>query len=563
MRARWSVLAAAALLPLAVGCAGSQARDGSIEAMRDAADGSTDGEVLGRLVLGEMYAPGGDAGRAIAARRRLDEAAAKSRGMFASLARSLDDEQHGRFRASADEGLEAIAAARTSGDPDAPLVGWFAANHTLNLRQGVANLWPRAKDIVNAAIDHPGNLGWRARSELVEWWTLDGFRDDAGGDATKTGLLDAGARRYGCVTEARIAGPFGHLAASDHRVKYEAERPGPWPAIFTKDPRRVDPPRVLKVEHFGCGLHATNANGNGVFYVETYLDAPAEREVIVAVQGAFSLLVDDVEVLTRDPKVWGIWPRFGAHVKLAPGRHRVLARIGGPDTSIRVLAADGTPADVTGSADAAPPYTTAPPELMADVNAIEPFMTALGVPRQEGVPKSAPRPTSDPISRMLASYLAHLEGQHDVAAVLIEPLVKDPAKATGPALALAAGYFDKDPIYPQAEARHAAQDARDRAAKKDPELWWPRLWLALDGPDTSLPDIAPKVQALADHFVEVPAISKGLAAIYGKVGWHVEQAAAVKEAARRFPDDVEALEALMHLYDQEGRVRESDALATR
>ena len=37
----------------------------------------------------------------------------------------------------------------------------------------------------------------------------------------------------------------------------------------------------------------------------------------------------------------------------------------------------------------------------------------------------------------------------------------------------------------------------------------------------------------------------------------------MKEAARRFPDDVEALEALMHLYDQEGRVREADALATR
>src|SRR5439155_27267405 len=100
--------------------------------------------------------------------------------------------------------------------------------------------------------------------------------------------------------------------------------------------------------------------------------------------------------------------------------------------------------------------------------------------------------------------------------------------------------------------------------KKDGELWWPRFALALDEVEkVGLAEVAPKLQALADHFREVPDILKALAGIYAKVGWKVEQAAAVKEAARRFPDDVEALAALLSLNDQEGRVAEADQLATR
>ncbi|HVY45869.1 MAG TPA: DUF3857 domain-containing protein, partial [Minicystis sp.] len=546
-------------------CAGSKPPADPLVAMRDAAAQSSDGEVLGRWLLGELYAPGGTAARASAARKRLDAAAPEARGMFASLARALDDEAHGRFQSAARWSLDALAAARSSQHPDAPLVGWFTANHLLNLRTGVANLWPSAENVVLHALDHPGNIGWRARSELVEWWSADGFRDASGGDATRGGMLEASARRYGCVAKARMAGPFGHMAASDHREHYPAEAPGPWPAVFPQDPRRIEPPRTLAVERLGCSIRAQNPSGNGIFYVETFVDIPESRDVIVAVQGAFAVFVDDVEVLTRDTRRWGIWPRFGAHVRLAGGRHRILARIGGPETSLRLLRDQGTPLDGDTSDDPGPAYAIEPPEVLPDVNVLTPFLTDLGVPPQPGVPRPrAARDTTDPISRMLASYLAHLEGQDDVADVLVEPLVKDPARATGPALALEAAFAEKDPIFPQSDARDLAKDARARAAAKDPELWWPRFWLALDEAEKSgLPEVAPKLQALADHFREVPDILKGLAAIYGKVGWKVERTKAVEEAARRFPDDVEALSALLSVYDEEGRVADADKLAAR
>ncbi|MGK3999883.1 hypothetical protein [Sorangium sp. So ce1024] len=590
-------LAGAATLALALGaCSAATANRAPdpIASLRDAGAHSTDGEVVGRWLLGELLVPGGTPAGVKAARKRLDGLGAKT--LFASLGRAIDDEEHGRNARAAAAYLEAVDAARVSAHPDAPLVGWVAANRLLGLRSSVVGLWKKSREVVLRAIDRPGNLGWRARSELVEWWSIEGLPDEAAAAARAAGaaaagssaaaapavpLVDLAARRYGCIENARFAGPFGHNAESDHRVRYPAERAGPWPPVFPRDPRRADPPRVLDAERRGCQLSAVAPDGTpgaaargGVFYVETFVDLPAEREMIIAVQGAFAILVDDVEVLTRDTKQWGIWPRFGARLRLGPGRHRILARVGGGETSIRLLAPDGTPLGVTTSADPTPPYALVPPEVLPDPNPIEPFLTALGVPPQP-VPRvararglrDAPRPerdVNDPIARFLAAHIAHIEGQDDVSAVLIEPLVADPARATGPALAAQALFLEKDPIFPASDGRDLVKDVRARAAEKDPELWYPRYWLALEEADkVGLPEVTRTIEALADRFREVPDILKTLAAMYARLGWRVEHVRTVKEAAARFPDDVDVLGALLRIHDSDGHVAEADALAAR
>jgi tetratricopeptide (TPR) repeat protein len=557
-------LLTAAGLAAAVGACGPAAAPppaDPVKAAREAASASADSEVAGRWLLAELLAPGGDATRAGEAAKKVGAA----KGLYASLGRAIEAESHGRFADAASAHLDALAAARTSPSQDAPLVGWFAANHLLRLRSSVQGLWAKAKDGVVQAIDAPGNIGWRARGELVEWWSLDALRGASTADLPGGSVLEALAKKYGCVERARIAGPFGHLSASDHRTSFDAERPGPWPVVFPRDPRRHEAPRVLESARRGCIVRATEPVGPGVFYVETFVDAPAEREVLIAVQGAFSVRVDDVEVLARDTREWGIWPRFGAHVRLSAGRHRILARVGSPETSVRVMTPAGTPANLETSTDGAPPYAVTPPEVLADPNPLDGYLVALGVPAQPGAPKlPPPAGLADATSRALAAYLAHVEGQDDVADVLIEPLVKDPARATGPALGQQAVFTEKDPIFAPGEARDLVKDVRARAASKDPNLWWPRLWLALDEADKSgLPEVAPKVVALADEFREVPDIRKGLAQMYGRIGWKPEQARAIKDAAARFPDDVEALGALLKLYDEQGYVAEADKVAAR
>jgi cellulose synthase operon protein C len=568
-------VSAAALLIAAAGACGSPPPADALTAMREAAEDAKDGDAVGRLLLGEMFAPGGDAARAVAARKQLEALGpAAQKGLFASLARAVDDEAHGRYRASALAFLDTLAAARSSDHPDAPLAAWFATNHLLSLRSGVADLWTVARDLVKTTIEQPGKIGWRARGELVEWWSIDGYREEAqaktGGSATvgedrdgREGAFEAASKLYGCVDKGRIAGPFGHLAPSNHRVHFEAERAGPWPLVFPRDPLRMAPPRVRGVERFGCALRARGAPA-GIYYLETFLDLPADQDVIIASQGAFAIFVDDTEVLTRDTRQWGIWPRFGARVRLEAGRHRVLARVAGPESSIRVQTPEGKPVTGISSADPAAPYSIRPPEVLSDPNALDPFLVAAGVPPQKGTPRSPARDTKNPISRMLAAYLAHVEGQDDVGGVLMTPLIADADRATGPALAMAAIFLEKDPIYPQGDARDRVKDVRARAAAKDPELWWPQFWLLLDEADKSgVPDVAQKLAALADHFREVPDIVRGLAAIYAKIGWRPEHERAVRTAAERFPDDADALRDLLVLEEQEGHHEAADKLAAR
>ena len=108
------------------------------------------------------------------------------------------------------------------------------------------------------------------------------------------------------------------------------------------------------------------------------------------------------------------------------------------------------------------------------------------------------------------------------------------------------------------------KDLRARAAAKDPELWWSRLWLLLDEADKSgVPEVAPKLAALAEHFREVPDIVKGLAGIYARIGWKPEHAKAVRLAAERFPSDPDALHDLLRLHELEGDLAAADRLAAR
>src|SRR5689334_12501463 len=69
--------------------------------MRRAAERSSDGEAVGRWLLGELLVPGGTPTAAKAARQKLDSLDAPAqKGLFASLSRAVDDESHGRFKSA-------------------------------------------------------------------------------------------------------------------------------------------------------------------------------------------------------------------------------------------------------------------------------------------------------------------------------------------------------------------------------------------------------------------------------------------------------------------------------
>jgi hypothetical protein len=290
-----------------------------------------------------------------------------------------------------------------------------------------------------------------------------------------------------------------------------------------------------------------------MFYAETYVDLPAERDVLLAVQGAYRVNVDDTVVLDRDTRIWGIWGKFAVRLRLAKGRHRIVARIGAPETSMRITRPSGEPLGIDSSIDARPTYTLTPPVVLEDPNVLSHFVRGGG-----------PVPVEDDVSRYLASYLAHIEEEDDVASVIIEPLVKDPAHASAASLAMAASFAEKDPIFPESDRHDVARDLRQRAASKDPDLWWPKFWLALDEAEKKgLPDAVEEVRKLVERFRDVPEIPEGLAQLYGRLNWTAERSVTLKDLGGRFPRNTRILHEVLDVLQDEGRHIEADRIAAR
>lgn len=539
---------ALALSLTACGSAAPSLPDDPIAIARNQAALSRDGEVVGKWLLAELLSQGGDAKRASEARARLDTDALRGqRGMYASLARAIHDDGHGRLESATNAFLDALRAARASDDENAPLVAWFATNHLVGLRQSTPKLWEKARAFVEETLEHPGSVGWRARTELVDWWSIEAHQE------RKEDAAELAAKRYGCVDNLRLAGPFGNGAPSDRRRAFDAERPGPWPQRWQGEPDVYVQPHVLKTERRSCEFESTEPAPTGIYYAETYVDLPAERDVVVAVQGAFAVWVDDALVLERDTRNWGIWSKFGARMRLSAGRHRILARIGEARTAIRLLTSDGKPLDASASIDGRAAYGLSAPRMLEDPNVLGRF-----------VDDGKPRVVHDDIALYLGAYLAHLEGQDDVASVLLEPLMKEPSRATGTTLAAAAVYAGNDPIFQEGDARDLLKELRERAVGKDEGLWWPRLWLLLDDADKrGTFEAVGEVRKLADEFRDVPDILQGLAHLYDQLGWKVERAATMRTLEERFPEHRGVLEHVLSTLEEDGLDIEADRIAAR
>ena len=295
-------------------------------------------------------------------------------GLYGSLARAIYDEVHGNPKPAAGAYLATLEAARAAdSDPDAALVAWYATHRLLALRGSVTGVFAEHKAAIEALITSPGSLGWRAVAELVEWSSAEAFdKAESTGDA-----YDAVAtKKLGCAQHLMLAGPFGRGTAPDRRRSFGAERPGPWPPSWPAEALRGAAPHVLKSEQHRCYGGSTEETGEGVFYAQTFFTTKANADILLAVQGALEVWVDDVPVLERDLRQWGIWQKFGTLLRVGAGRHRVLARLMADGSSIRLLTPDGRPADVTTDADDSLGYSATPPVVLGDPNPIDTLVRA-------------------------------------------------------------------------------------------------------------------------------------------------------------------------------------------
>jgi cellulose synthase operon protein C len=553
---RLSAFILAAVVLLAAACTGSSAGKppaSPLDGLRAAGHDSTDGDVVGRWALAEMFEPGGDTQEAARARTRLLSPAVSKGGMYANLARAIAADVHGAPRTAADAYIATLQAASGAlDDPRAPLVGWYASHHLLALRSSVAELFASHKDALEALAAAPGNLGWRAEAELLEWSAAEAF-DKA--QVTGDKYDELVTKRLGCAKAMRIAGPFGHGTLPDRRRAFPAEAPGPWPPSWAEDPTRGTVPRLLHVEQHRCFASSTENVEDGVFYVQTFFRTDSDRDVLLAVQGAVKVWVDDTPVVERDLRQWGVWQRFGITLHVSAGRHRVLGRVISDGSSVRILAPDGTAAGVETDADDRPGYTSTPPKVVGNPNVIDALVTA-----RAAWDDPAPKPSFDGV---LSAYIAHVDGMDDVASVLMEPLVL-PKNSASVALQDAALFASGDAALPDEVKRRTEKDLRTRAFAEDPGLWRSRAWLIVDDAEQrGLIEGVTPMRKLADDVPEEPEVLESLARIYGQLEWRGERMRALEGLAKRFPDDVNALRLYLEAVDQDGTTAEADAISAR
>lgn len=541
------------------------ARDPVLVARQAGAD-SSDGEVIGKWLLAELVAPGGSREQAVTARKRLDDVARDQKGMYASVGRGLDDEMHGALKKSAGAYLAALEAAHSDGAPETDLVAWYAASRLLFLRANVADLWSTAKAPVEKLISEPGQIGWRARGDLVRFWRFDTRVQQAKERRT---IDEDAAKQLGCLKKARFAGPFGRPAPLDAVTAFPAEQPSAWPSRFQGQSSRAEQPHTV-VGELGdavCSLRPVSPFGPGVTYIETFFTLERETDLLLFVKSALNIRVDDVEVLAHDPRSFATWSRTSVALRLAAGRHRVVARLAQPESVISVLGLSGLPIDLTQAEQTSGPAALTPPKILPAPDALAPFAASAGAEWPRGWPthsEQAKVDANDPVLRFAAAELAHVEGLDDLATVLAEPLVKEPSRATPMALAAAASFIEADPVFTANDARDLALDHRRRAVEKDSRLWYSQLWLSLDAASKQgeKDQLVPLGQ-LALDFPEVPAIGRALASLYAKLGYRAEQKRTIIDLAKRFPNDVELLRSLVTVHDEEGNRAEADKVAAR
>ena len=528
------------------GCAhAGQVKEPAVANLRKSAEASKDGELVGRWLLGELVSPGGDTKQAARARKRLDELGAH--GLLADLARGFDDSVHGRLANVSASYVAAVEAARDSKDPRAPLFAWLAAHDAAGYRHASPGFWERNKGRIEGLLRAPGAIGWRARLELAQWWAGETH------SAAVTNAEQLVAEQQGCVTNLRLAGPFGRNSPRDTLRPFPPEGPGAWQQRWAADPDTGEVPRVLKTTTRGCGVIGDEAMPEGIVYAETFVDVDRPGELVLAVQGAFAVWVDDTSVLRRDLREWGSWLRFAVRLELQPGRHRIVAKLGSPSTSIRVLYPDGRPYGAKGSVDPTRPYVVGAPRHVGPSNVLDPWIAGGKV-----------NDPDDDLVRYFGAEVADIDDQSDVAAVLLEPLVAVPEQATGAALSAAATFVEDDPIYAESQQRDLSRELGERAAKKDPGLWQARLTIAASQADRAGPiEAAHDVAELVDQFPQVPAVLSQLADLYRQLGWSAEYANAVKLLEQRFPEDPEALEQAVAVHDTRGEFGLADTLVTR
>jgi cellulose synthase operon protein C len=448
------------------------------------------------LALAELFMPDGDVGRAEQVLHRARALAPKSPELL--LAQGLLADLHGQPGAALDNYLGAIEQAVATGEPGyLPLVE--ATSYAVQGQNGLTvGFAERARARLSPLADKPG-LALPARAALLDVLIPLAYRR---GDLAEVKRLSG---RLGCVTSARVAGPFGPRELLGFDAPPPVALNEPLAAQYDLGPSRgVRPTRALQAQ--GCRL---NLGGGPVADGGMHL---AEAAVKIVQPGAYTLRLDtpnSAELFVDGQSVLRVDRRtqLGSRVvfkqvQLGEGLHRIYIRLTSrhPNPVVELAVAP-----LVRDESAEPPLTEAR-------RAVPGFDTYMRV----------------------ATSLAR--GDLLAARQALASMVK-PKEASSLLLLQRAGIALSDPLLPEGVRADEGRSYLTRAAARDAAAWAPVLQLAaLAAKAGRVKESISVLRKAQERWPEVPAIGLALADLLRSKEFHHAADEVVAHVRELVPD---------------------------
>lgn len=259
---------------------------------------------------------------------------------------AVEHDTHGELAAALDEHLAVITTAASLDDPFARALAEVSMATIADYDDSVPGYVARVRAALEPVADAPGGLGiaafHAANTLLVELAHRRGDLDE----------VHARTERMGCVTHARLAGPFGPRSLLGFDRELPPDAAGPLTDHYDLGPGRGDR-ATREIEGRGCvlSLGGGPVSGPGSSFLEAEVTVPTTGPYVVRLEtpNTARLSFDDAEVALVDRREEPM-PRATFHtVRLEAGTHRlgleIATRHPNPVAMISILPLGNDPSE--------------------------------------------------------------------------------------------------------------------------------------------------------------------------------------------------------------------------
>lgn len=507
---------------LLVACGGAQTGGSgaprAIDALRARVAASPDDPALAaELASAELLWEGGEIDRA---RPAIERALAMTPDdPVLHFLSAIEHEQRGRMAEAFEAELAAIERARTSPSPYGPAIAEVLVGYAGSRENDVRDHRARLEEAMRRLVDEPGHVGMPAH--VASAWMLARL-------AQRRGDADAGtaaAQRAGCIQAARVAGPFGStpMIAFDHPVP--AEGRGPLAERYELGAERGEAP-TRELTNKLCGFNLgeeldDELRGPGTWVLEASVEVTeaGPHVLLVRTPNTFRAHVDGERVAQIDRRTEMGPDQVYVPVTLSAGRHEIEIVIAArhPNPFVSLAVARRTDA----------------------------YDATRGAALPEG---------DDAVGRLLSVLLARRRGDPVGARERLRELASGDATAT--VRITQADVTLGDPFLPDEQGQDQARRLLERAARLDPEAWYPQYKAAHW--EQGAREAMAMLREVADRFPQIASLQLEMAEQLVERGRTAEADAYIARAREHVPTSCEVLSAELASMRRRGRREEAD-----